>query len=104
MQNLDDREWVYTQCQWMHRNKKDILKALATTQLHPKVMINDEVKSLHVNGRTVFYRRTFDLQSLEFTCLRKQVGVPEFKRFEFCIRIHLMEVFENCCNHFDLQL
>lgn len=90
--------------QWLRVRQEDILKALAETKLHPKVLINDETKSFNLEGRTVYYRRTFDMKALEFTMEAKREGVPEHFRFRRPFRIHLVDIFENCCSHFDLQL
>ena len=90
--------------QWILTHQKDVLVALADTKLHPKILINDEVKVLSVKGRIVYYRRTVDMQALEFTHEEKREGVREHYRFRRAFRLPLADVFDNCCSHFDLQL
>ena len=89
---------------WILTHQNDVLIALANTKLHPKILINDEVKVLAVKDKIVYYRRTFDMQALEFTHEKKQEGVPEHYRFRRAFRLPLADVFDNCCSHFDLQL
>ena len=89
---------------WILTHQPEVWVALANTKLHPKILINDEVKTLAVQDRIIYYRRSFDMQAVEFTHEKKREGVPEHYRFRRAFRMPLADIFDNCCGHYELQI
>jgi len=76
-------------CTWLSNRFQQIIEALRQLELHPMMLLHEDVRIINVEGRTVFYRSNYEQGTIDFTLQGKEVA-ERFSRYS--MRMSLLRV------------